>query len=235
METSLLNAVNLHKAYVLQGSKLEILKGADLVVQPGETVAIVGRSGAGKSTLLHVLGGLDRPKEGTITLKGINLYRSSARTKNRLRAESLGFVFQAYHLLPEMDIVENVMLPAMASGKLSRKAMREKAIALLTKVGLADRLKHRPQELSGGEQQRAAIARALINDPQLILADEPTGNLDPTTGQGVLDLLFELVNERQAALVMVTHNLDTAHRCQRVLTLHEGLLVPEDNEQNEKH
>lgn len=225
MQEPLLTAVNLHKTYTLHGAKIDILKGANLSVQPGETVAIIGRSGAGKSTLLHILGGLDAPKEGDITLNGISLYRSSASTKNHLRADAIGFVFQAYHLLPEMDIVENVMLPAMTSCHLSRRQMREKAIQLLTRVGLGERLHHRPQELSGGEQQRAAIARALMNNPKLILADEPTGNLDPKTGQGVLDILFNLVEEQQASLVMVTHSTETAQRCHRVLSLQEGQLL----------
>ena len=186
----------------------------------------MGRSGAGKSTLLHVLGGLDRPQAGEVFVGGQPLYAISGRRRTKLRAAAIGFVFQAYHLLPEMDITENVMLPAMALGRLSRAAMRARAEALLDRVGLADRLRHTPLELSGGEQQRAAIARALMNEPPLLLADEPTGNLDEATGAQVLDLLFTLARERQAVLVMVTHSPATAARCSRTLTLRDGLLEP---------
>lgn len=226
----LLDATGLQKSYKMHGNLLEILNDAELHVSPGETVAIIGRSGAGKSTLLHVLGGLDRPSAGEIKIEGTSLLKTSARTKTRLRATRIGFVFQAYHLLPEMDIVENVMLPAMAANCLSKQAMRQRAIDLLTNVGLSHRLSHRPQELSGGEQQRAAIARALMNEPRLILADEPTGNLDATTGEDVLDLLFSLVHERQAALVMVTHSPEIARRCKTVYRLEEGKLVQESKE-----
>lgn len=220
-----LAAENLHKAYVLHGKRIEILRGASLTTSPGETVAIIGRSGSGKSTLMHVLGGLDTPDAGAVTLAGNNLFTLSARKRTHLRAEKIGFVFQAYHLLPEMDITENVILPAMALGKLSRKAMRQRAEMLLERVGLADRLNHKPQELSGGEQQRAAIARALMNEPPLILADEPTGNLDAKTGDSVMELLFDLAREQSTVLVMVTHNPETAARCSRTLTLQDGILV----------
>ena len=224
MNTPILTATDLHKSYTLHGKRLEILRGADLAVEPGETLAIVGKSGAGKSTLLHVLGGLDRPDRGAVTVAGQSLYAISSRRRTRLRAASVGFVFQAYHLLPEMDITENVMLPAMALGRLSRRAMRERAEALLAAVGLADRLRHTPLELSGGEQQRAAIARALMNEPALILADEPTGNLDAGTGAQVLDLLFDLTAKRNATLVMITHSPETAAR--RTLRLADGILSP---------
>ena len=217
-------AEDLRKSYTLHGNRLDILRGAALRAAPGETLAIVGRSGAGKSTLLHVLGGLDKPQGGRVLIAGQDLYGISARRRTRLRAAKIGFVFQAYHLLPEMDLVENVMLPAMALGSLSRRRMRARAEALLECVGLADRRRHTPPELSGGEQQRAAIARALMNEPPLLLADEPTGNLDAKTGDAVLDLLFRLARERQTLLVMVTHAPATAARCDRTLTLEEGLL-----------
>ncbi len=221
----MLEARQLHKTYRLHGKELDILKGASFVAQPGETVAIVGRSGAGKSTLLHVLGGLDSPAEGEVLIDGVSLYAMSARKRTQLRARQIGLVFQAYHLLPEMTITENVMLPAMTLGKLSRKAMMARATLLLERVGLGARLNHRPQELSGGEQQRAAIARALMNEPPLILADEPTGNLDAATGNQVLDMLFRLAEESKTLLVMVTHSPETAARCSRTLTLQDGLLV----------
>ena len=218
-------AQGLRKAYTLHCARLDILRGADLAAEPGETIAIVGRSGAGKSTLLHVLGGLDHPQAGTVRIDGRDLYALSARRRTALRAAKIGFVFQAYHLLPEMDITENVMLPAMALGRLGRAAMRRRAQDLLARVGLENRLRHTPLELSGGEQQRAAIARALMNDPPLLLADEPTGNLDATTGGAVLDLLFDLARERRAILVMVTHSPETAARCARTLTLRDGTLA----------
>ncbi|MEG2414836.1 MAG: ABC transporter ATP-binding protein [Kiritimatiellia bacterium] len=221
----MLEASHLYKSYRLYGKNLDILRGASFSVQTGESLAIVGRSGAGKSTLLHVLGGLDRPNEGTVLIDGISLYELSARKRTRLRAAKIGFVFQAYHLLPEMDITENVMLPAMALGIRSRREMRMHAEALLERVGLSERLRHTPLELSGGEQQRAAIARALMNDPPLILADEPTGNLDARTGTQVLDLLFALAQERGTILAMVTHNPETAARCTHTRTLEDGKLL----------
>jgi lipoprotein-releasing system ATP-binding protein len=202
-----------------------VLLGAHLDVAPGERVAIIGRSGAGKSTLLHVLGGLDHPDPagGRIVQEGTDIYRLSARMRSAYRARNVGFVFQSYHLLPEMDIVENVMLPAFALGRPTAGAKR-KARELLESVGLGDRLAHTPMELSGGEQQRVALARALMNDPRLILADEPTGNLDATTGGQVLDLLFHLSEGH--ALVLVTHSPNIAARCDRTLRLEDGLLVP---------
>ena len=218
-------ASDLHKTYVLHGKSIKVLQGASLETAPGETVAIIGRSGSGKSTLMHLLGGLDRPESGKVFIDGKDLYTLSARQRTRLRAAKIGFVFQAYHLLPEMDITENVILPAMALGKLSRKEMLLRAEMLLERVGLADRLNHKPQELSGGEQQRAAIARALMNTPPLILADEPTGNLDATTGDHVMDLLFNLAHEHGTVLMMVTHNPETAARCSRTLTLLDGKLI----------
>jgi lipoprotein-releasing system ATP-binding protein len=206
---------------------VEVLKGASISVAKGERVAIVGRSGAGKSTLLHVLGGLDRPEAGEVSVEGLSLYALSPRERTALRAAKVGFVFQSYHLLPEMDVTENVMLPAMTGvRRLSRQEMRERALALLEQVGLADRVTHTPLELSGGEQQRVALARALVNEPALILADEPTGNLDRMTGAQIMELLFGLSCSRELAVVMVTHSLETAALCDRVLELQGGLLVP---------
>ncbi len=223
----MLEATNLHKTYVLPHKRVEVLKGASISVAKGERVAIVGRSGAGKSTLLHVLGGLDRPEAGEVSVEGLSLYALSPRERTALRAAKVGFVFQSYHLLPEMDVTENVMLPAMTGvRRLSRQEMRERALALLEQVGLADRVTHTPLELSGGEQQRVALARALVNEPALILADEPTGNLDRMTGAQIMELLFGLSCSRELAVVMVTHSLETAALCDRVLELQGGLLVP---------
>lgn len=220
-----LSAENVHKTYTLPHKRVEVLLGASLRVEAGERVAIIGRSGAGKSTLLHVLGGLDRPdaQGGRIVVDGTDVYGLPSRRRSEFRARHVGFVFQSYHLLPEMDIVENVMLPSFAAGR-SSGAARKRAVDLLEQVGLGNRLSHTPLELSGGEQQRVALARALMNDPPLLLADEPTGNLDATTGGQVLDLLFGLSDGH--ALVLVTHGPDIAARCDRVLRLEEGLLVP---------
>jgi len=225
----MLEATDLHKAYTLPHKRVEVLKGASLSVAKGERVAIVGRSGAGKSTLLHVLGGLDRPDAGEVVVGGQPLYAVSQRQRTAVRAASIGFVFQSYHLLPEMDVTENVMLPMMTGAHaITRKQMRERALALLDQVGLADRATHTPLELSGGEQQRVALARALINEPALILADEPTGNLDRMTGSQIMELLFGLSCAGELALVMVTHSPETAALCDRVLELQGGLLLPRE-------
>ena len=222
----MLEAIDLHKTYTLPHKKVEVLKGSSLHVAKGERVAIIGRSGSGKSTLLHVLGGLDRPDAGQVRVDGYSLYEVSQRVRTSVRAAKIGFVFQSYHLLPEMDVTENVMLPAMTGVlKITRSQMRQRAVGLLEQVGLADRATHMPLELSGGEQQRVALARALINEPALILADEPTGNLDRGTGSQIMELLFGLSRTRELALVMVTHSPETAALCDRVVELTDGLLV----------
>jgi lipoprotein-releasing system ATP-binding protein len=223
----LIEAENLHKRYVLKRASVNVLRGADLRVGTGETVAIIGRSGAGKSTLLHILGGIDRPDEGSgpVRIDGEDIYGMSAGRRTRLRSERIGFVFQTYHLLSEMDVLENVMLPARAAGR-ALPAVRSRAQELLEWVGVAGRMHHTPLELSGGEQQRVAIARALINDPAVVLADEPTGNLDGETGDAVLALLYALTRDRGHALVMVTHNEAVASSCDRCLRLEDGKLVP---------
>lgn len=222
----MLLAIDLFKTYVLPHKRVEVLRGAALSVGKGERVAIVGRSGSGKSTLLHVLGGLDRPDSGEVHVDGQALYAVSPRARTAIRAAKIGLVFQSYHLLPEMDVTENVMLPAMTGAAgINKSQARQRALSLLEQVGLADRASHMPLELSGGEQQRVALARALIHDPALILADEPTGNLDRMTGAQIMDLLFGLSCTRELSLVMVTHAPETAALCDRVLELHEGLLV----------
>ena len=226
----LIQAHELKKTYTIAKKQVHVLKGASLDVRAAETVAIVGVSGAGKSTLLHVLGGLDRPESGQVLFDGQDLYgmRSGARTS--LRARRIGFVFQSYHLLPEMDVLENVMLPAMAQGGVlaSGTAIRKHARELLDAVGLSARSDHTPLELSGGEQQRVALARALMNDPRLVLADEPTGNLDEGTGRQVLEHLFALTRARGHTLVLVTHDERIAASCDRMLRLTEGVLVSHD-------
>lgn len=222
---TLLTATNLHKSYVLPHKTVEVLKGASFTVGVDERVAIVGRSGTGKSTLLHLLGGLDRPDRGEVCIAGQSIYALTPRARSVLRARQIGFVFQSYHLLPEMDVVENVMLPALAIGESHGRA-RSRAKELLDLVGLSDRATHTPLELSGGEQQRVALARALMNAPRLLLADEPTGNLDRDTGAQILELLFGLAQQHRHTLVVVTHAPEVAARCDRVLRLENGLLLP---------
>ena len=226
--TIILEAENVHKMYSVGKTSLHILKGASLAVAEGERVAIVGLSGAGKSTLLHILGGLDKPKMGSVFIQGQDLYRLSESKRTGIRSSTVGFVFQSYHLLPEMNVMENVLLPAMARMNFisSYNGAHDRAMELLRLVGLAARADHRPLELSGGEQQRVALARALMNDPRLVLADEPTGNLDGATGAHVLDNLFSLTKNRDRALVLVTHNDTIAKTCDRVLRLKDGIIVP---------
>ena len=222
----LLEVRDVVKEYRIPGQRaIRVLDGVSLDVAEGEHVAIVGRSGAGKTTLLNILGGLDSPTAGEVLVGGEPLFsgKGSARRRERLRAAKIGFIFQSYHLMPELDVVENVMLPAM-TGETHVGSPRERAKALLEKVGLGGRLGHLQAELSGGEQQRVALARALMCRPQLILADEPTGNLDALTGTEILKLLFE-VNDAPLACVMVTHSAEAAARCDRSLTLERGRLV----------
>ncbi|HTC79067.1 MAG TPA: ABC transporter ATP-binding protein [Terriglobales bacterium] len=224
MNELLLEARNLHKTYVLGRRSLEVLRGVGLQVQKGELLALRGASGAGKSTLLHILGGLDTPDQGEIWFAGQNLGELSALNLARWRNRVVGFIFQAYHLLPELDALENVCLPgrmARAPGKLVEDRARE----LLTRVGLGQRLEHKPAELSGGEQQRVAIARALINSPELILADEPTGNLDSHTGEEIIELLLTLRVERQTTLVIATHDPQVAAKAPRILNLLDGRIA----------
>ncbi|MCF7818759.1 MAG: ABC transporter ATP-binding protein [Kiritimatiellales bacterium] len=222
MET-ILKAESIRRTYSIGKTTLDVLKGVSLEVRIGETVSIMGESGSGKSTLLHVLGGLDTPKEGTVHFKGQSVYGMSSARRARFRAESVGFVFQSFHLLPELDILENVALPAMAMR--SAGDAKKRAKDLLEEVGLGSRIGHRPQELSGGEQQRAALARSLMNEPDLVFCDEPTGNLDSKTGDKVLHYLFQLVADRGHTLVLVTHSKDVAERCSRQLFLKDGLLI----------
>jgi predicted ABC-type transport system involved in lysophospholipase L1 biosynthesis ATPase subunit len=207
--------------------KVEVLRGADLRMEPGESVAIVGASGSGKSTLLHILGALDRPESGRVLVGNEDVYAMDESRRGRLRAETIGFVFQSYHLLGEMSVVENVMLPALAVRPLGMpsSAVRRRACDLLESVGLGHRLEHRPQELSGGEQQRTALARSMMNRPSLILADEPTGNLDDETGRHVLDTLFGMAGRDGVTLAIVTHSAAVAARCGRQLRLSSGVLT----------
>src|SRR5580765_4078257 len=217
----LLTARNVRKTYLLGNRSLEDLRGVDVELHRGEFLALRGASGAGKSTLLHLLGGLDAPNDGEVWLAGRNLARLSRRELARLRNEEVGFIFQAYYLLPELDALENVCLPARMARTPAPQA-EARGRELLDRVGLKERMEHKPYELSGGEQQRVAIARSLINEPDLILADEPTGNLDSHTGEEIIDLLVALRAEKQTTLVIATHDSRVAARAPRVIELVDG-------------
>lgn len=219
-------ADDLHKSYVGgDGRPLHVLEGVQLSVAPGEVVAIIGESGSGKSTLLHLLGGLDVPSSGQVLIGGVDLHRLGEEELSRVRNERVGFVFQFHHLLREFTALENVMMPQLIGQRSPRQA-RERARELLSDVGLASRLEHKPTQLSGGEQQRVAVARALANEPVVLLADEPSGNLDPSTSEQLHDLLFAVNARHNSAMVLVTHNMHLAGRADRILTLEEGKLVP---------
>jgi lipoprotein-releasing system ATP-binding protein len=219
-----LEAVNLHKRYPGAGGReLRVLQGVDLRVESGEAVAIIGASGAGKSTFLQLLGGLDRPTEGEVLVGGHPVSRLTDRELAAMRNRHVGFVFQFHHLLREFSALENVMMPPMIGGSAVLEA-RERAQELLEAVGMAERLEHKPYELSGGEQQRVAVARALANAPLVLLADEPSGNLDHHTSEQLHDLLFRIRGDRNLSMVLVTHNLELARRADRVLRLEDGRL-----------
>ncbi len=227
--TEILKASNIHKSYKMGKSQLQVLKGLDITINKGEFAAITGASGSGKSTLLHILGGLDRPQEGFVEFNGKRIDRFGMGQLNKFRNKMVGFVFQFYHLLDELTVLDNVVLPTMASvGSLGwlhkRKSARKRAAELLDKLALAERIKHKPYQLSGGERQRVAIARALMNEPPLLLADEPTGNLDSETGNGILRIL-ESLNEAGQTVVMVTHDDKMAQRTGRVIHLADGKVV----------
>ena len=224
MNRALLVIRGLRRTYVTGEKTLEVLKGIDLSVAPGEIVGLVGPSGSGKSSLLHAAGLLEHPTAGAILIGGEDCGALSDRVRTRIRLEFIGFVYQFHHLLAELSALENVALPAMMAGK-SRREARRRAEMLLGELGLADRLHHQPAQLSGGEQQRVAVARALTNAPRLLLADEPTGNLDPATSQAVFQNLHDLVRLTGVAALVATHNLDMARHMDRVLALEDGRLV----------
>ena len=223
MTDHVLTATNLHFAYQSKGESLTILSGTDLALARGETVAVVGASGTGKSTLLHILAGLDTPQQGEITLCGTNLSQASDTRRTRLRNRHMGFVYQFHHLLPEFSAVENVAMPLLIRGDRPQKALAA-ASELLAAVGLKERLNHRPAELSGGERQRAAIARALVNRPDCLLADEPTGNLDQENAAHAFALMKNLIGEQHGAMIIVTHDMNLARQMDRCLYLVSGKL-----------
>jgi lipoprotein-releasing system ATP-binding protein len=220
--SSIIQCQALCKTY--SGLDVAVLNGIDLNINKGEQIAIVGESGSGKSTLLHLLGGLDAPTSGNVELAGKSLNQMSEAEKGLLRNQSLGFVYQFHHLLPEFTAIENVAMPLLIR-RLPRETALESAKQMLTKVGLAHRLEHMPGELSGGERQRAALARALVSRPECVLADEPTGNLDRVTANQVFDLLLEINKEQNTSLVVVTHDLGLAAKMQRQYRLQDGKLI----------
>ncbi len=227
----LLRAKEVHKTYELGRVRVEVLRGANVAIREGEWLTILGASGSGKSTLLHLLGGLDTPDSGggEVAFRGEQLRFMNEAALNRYRNRSVGFVFQFYHLLPELNVLENTFIPGLVGmGRLrywrERPALRAKAGELLESFGLGHRLRHRPRELSGGERQRVALARALLNDPQILLADEPTGNLDETTGAEILDLLAA-EHRKGLTVAMVTHDAKVAARSNRIVELHDGKVV----------
>jgi lipoprotein-releasing system ATP-binding protein len=218
---------HLERGFTQGDRRIDVLKEASASFYPGETVALLGPSGAGKSTLLHIAGLLERPDEGAVIIDGVHCGKLNDGERTRVRRLEVGFVYQFHHLLPEFSALENVMLPQLIMGKTQADA-EERAKGLLGLLGLQERWEHRPAELSGGEQQRVAIARAVANRPKILLADEPTGNLDPHTAERVFEELMRLVNEEGVAAVVATHNLDLAARMDRTLRLTEGHLVEEE-------
>lgn len=224
-----IETTGLSRTFRTGDSTLDVLKNIDLTIPHGQFVSIIGASGSGKSTLLHLIGLLDRANTGQVVLDGVNIAKLSAGRKNRLRCERIGFVFQFYHLLPELNVLENVLLPAMVDSPLlgwpgQAKAKRRRAAELLDQLGMSHRLKHQSNRLSGGERQRVAIARALMNEPDILLADEPTGNLDAHTGEQIMDVLLAFHRQAGQTLLMVTHDTTLAQRADRTLHLRDGKL-----------
>jgi lipoprotein-releasing system ATP-binding protein len=217
----ILQGQKLHKFYNSKQAKLHVLKGVNISIKKGEFVCILGASGAGKSTLLHFLAGLDRPSNGQVLLNGQNLYKIRDKQRTLIRNKDIGVVFQFYHLLPEFSAQDNIMLPALIAGK-KIDQVRKKAHSLLEEVGLFNRKDHKPSQLSGGEQQRIAIARAIINDPQILICDEPTGNLDSQNGKKVCQILVDLNKKRNITIVVATHSNEIAKIAKRTLVIKDG-------------
>ena len=226
MNTALLSCQNITKFYQEGKQQTEVLKQVSFSMQPGELVAIVGSSGSGKSTLLHTLGGLDQPSSGEVFIKGQSLQQMSPNALAKLRNQYLGFVYQFHHLMADFTALENVMMP-MLIGQQNKTEAQDRAAQILSAVGLQHRISHRPSALSGGERQRVAIARALVNNPALVLADEPTGNLDHKTTESIFELIQQLNQEKQIAFLLVTHDLSLAEKLNRRLIMQDGVLREE--------
>jgi lipoprotein-releasing system ATP-binding protein len=224
MSDPLVRVRDLRKSFRTGGETIEVLRGIDVTIESGDCVAIVGSSGVGKSTLLHILGTLDHPTSGTVEFRGEDVFAKSSDELARFRGDCLGFIFQFHHLLPEFNAVENVMMPGLIADE-DPGELRVRAVALLEEVGLGHRIEHPVGKLSGGERQRVAVARAVVREPALLLADEPTGNLDPKAGNQVLDLLLELTRSHRSGLVVVTHSPEIATRLDRSLLLADGCVV----------
>lgn len=220
----LIRTIDVMKSFRTEAGDLKVLKGIDLSIRKGEMLGVIGASGAGKSTLLQILGALDKPTSGKVLFKGRDIASMDDNFLARLRNTSIGFVFQFHHLLPEFNSIENAMFPAIISG-MSFSAAEKKAKALLDELGLSERVRHRPGELSGGEQQRVAVARALIQDPEVVLADEPTGNLDTATGNDLFELFLGLNKRKGITFVVVTHNKSLSDRCHRVVEMADGMFL----------
>jgi len=220
---SVVSITNIHKNYTMGDSDLHVLKGITMEIQQGEILAIIGHSGAGKSTLLHILGTIDKQTEGDLYIDGIDVSSLSEARLSEFRNMKIGFVFQFHHLLPEFSALENVAIPGLIARR-DRADVLDRAEMLLSEVGLQDRLHHKPRELSGGEQQRVAVARAFINNPLLVLADEPSGNLDLNTSQGLHRLMWDITREKKKTLVIVTHNKELAGQADRIVELYDGSL-----------
>ena len=227
MSQALVQVIDAHKIYKRGSERLDVLQGLDLEVQEGDFVALMGPSGSGKTTLLNLIGGLDKPTSGRVIVAGTDLSQASSRQLARWRARHIGFVFQFYNLLPVLTAERNVELPLLLT-KLSKARRREHVATALDLVGLSDRAKHHPNQLSGGQEQRVGIARAIVNDPTLLLCDEPTGDLDRRTGEEILDLLAALNEEHGKTVIMVTHDPQAAERAKRTLHLDKGVLVREE-------
>ncbi|MCX5702654.1 MAG: ABC transporter ATP-binding protein [Candidatus Omnitrophica bacterium] len=223
----MLEAKNLHKVYYNGNKQLRVLKGVDLSIEKGKLIAIVGPSGAGKSTLLHILGGLDKPTQGKVVFEGENIYSLSDPALCKIRNKNIGFVFQFYHLLSEFTVLENVLMPALISrqSRVESRESTEKALSLLQEAGLGERITHFPNQISGGEQQRVAIVRALINSPSLLLCDEPTGNLDSKTGNEIISLIREINAQNKMTVILVTHNTELAKIADQTYHLKDGILM----------
>lgn len=224
-EDIVLEGIDIHRSFQTGAETLHVLKGVSIGIRRGEIVSVVGASGVGKSTLLHILGALDRPTKGKVRLDSTDVFALSDKKLAHFRNKTVGFVFQFHHLLPEFSALENVMMPRLIAGE-EMDSIREKTEKLLCEVGLGERVNHKPGELSGGEQQRVAVARALINDPQIVIADEPSGNLDKATGEELHNLISELNRKKGQTFVIATHNQLLAQRAHRIITLVEGRAVP---------